>query len=151
MRSPQVDKEKAKTMRLLRGYSKASLVEYLASTSVGWPCQMRWELLRLIELRNAGSEISCLTLQAVKLRTWLDRRHAIISDGDHIRFDGYGSRSRKKLLVVWNRFARLTRRISSLYSSAKALEALLEPNAPADRERASRDTVGRVVGGKVDQ
>jgi hypothetical protein len=115
---------KRRTMRMLRGYSKATLAEYLAS--MGTPGSMfglRMDTIRMIELRNQLREAQATMQTAKKLENELIRRKAAHQDGEQWTFHGA-----KNSVQIWNRFSRCLAKARKLRWSIEGLEILVKDN-----------------------
>ena len=127
-----------KNMRILRHYSKDTLVEYIGRMLEGWPFSINWNMLRLIEKGLTLKRIMQIQRDGAKIRVFLDRRKAISSEGGFLTFIGYGSRAstRKKLHSAWNRYVRLTKLNLRLENNIKSLDILINAagNPPAEKK-----------------
>ena len=82
-RGKRSDRSVAKALRF---FSKPTLVEYMSRTDLPGLFNVRYELLYLIELRNATQEQVRIQLQWKALHAYLLKRKAIRVDGDAIWF-----------------------------------------------------------------
>lgn len=101
------------TAKVLRFFSKPTLVEYIAVTSSPKLFGIRYEMLYLIELRNAAKAQIRLQGQWKQIHAYLLKRKAIRVDGDAIWFCEYGRR-RAALLPKWKRMVALAKRYRRL-------------------------------------
>jgi hypothetical protein len=115
------------TARLLAKFDKAALVEYIVRRERGWPCELKHDLLFAIAAHRAARQMVPTMKAADKVKRWLDRRHAIITDGDTMRLDfGCPSMRRRtsstKVTAAWRRMRELLAKIRRLQATINAFE-----------------------------